>query len=70
MASGAAVMHEQMVKYGGHVLGPEDFVGQTFYIACNAMLGFTLFFFVQVGTVPKQWQASVSIAGMVTAVAW
>merc|ERR1712157_578128 len=42
----------------------------TFYIACNMMLAFTLFFFVQVGQVPKQWKTSVSVAGLVTGVAW
>jgi len=54
----------------GDVLGPHDIVGTTFYIACNMMLAFTLFFFVQVGQVPKQWKTSVSIAGLVTGVAW
>jgi len=54
----------------GSVLGPHDVVGTTFYIACNMMLAFTLFFFVQVGQVPKQWKTSVSIAGLVTGVAW
>merc|ERR1740138_393858 len=54
----------------GDVLGPHDIVGTTFYIACNMMLAFTLFFFVQVGVVPQQWRTSVSIAGLVTGVAW
>ena len=51
-------------------LYPHDIVGTTFYIACNMMLAFTLFFFVQVGQVPKQWKTSVSVAGLVTGVAW
>merc|ERR1712070_394210 len=50
--------------------GPHDVVGTTFYIACNMMLAFTLFFFVQVGQVPKRWKTSVSIAGLVTGIAW
>jgi len=54
----------------GPILGPHDIVGTTFYIACNMMLAFTLFFFVQVGVVPKQWKTSVSVAGLVTGVAW
>merc|ERR1719454_2538765 len=41
----------------------------TFYIACN-MMAFTMFFFVQVGVVPKQWKTSVAVAGLVTGVAW
>jgi len=54
----------------GSVLGPHDIVGTTFYIACNMMLAFTGFFFVQVGVVPKQWKTSVSVAGLVTGIAW
>jgi hypothetical protein len=30
----------------GPILGPHDVCGMTFYIACNMMLAFTLFFFV------------------------
>lgn len=30
----------------GNILGPHDVCGMTFYIACNMMLAFTLFFFV------------------------
>lgn len=52
------------------ILGAHDIVGTTFYIACNMMLAFTLFFFVQVSVVPKQWKTSVSIAGLVTGIAW
>merc|ERR1719399_2611679 len=54
----------------GTVLGPHDIVGTTFFIACNMMLAFTAFFFVQVGVVPKKWRTSVSIAGLVTGVAF
>lgn len=54
----------------GPVLGPHDVVGTTFYIACNMMLAFTLFFFVQVSVVPRQWKTSVCVAGLVTGVAW
>jgi len=54
----------------GGALRADDIVGTTFYIACNMMLAFTAFFFVQVGQVPKKWKTSVSIAGLVTGVAW
>jgi bacteriorhodopsin len=54
----------------GPVLGPHDVVGTTFYIACNMMFAFTLFFFVQAMIVPKQWRTSVTVAGLVTGVAW
>jgi bacteriorhodopsin len=59
-----------MAGHKGNVLGPHDVVGTTFFIACNMMLAFTAFFFVQVGVVPKQWRTSVSIAGLVTGVAF
>lgn len=54
----------------GNVLGPHDIVGTTFYIACNMMLAFTMFFFVQATVVPRQWKTSVTVAGLVTGVAW
>merc|ERR1740138_1776877 len=59
-----------VAAHKGSVLGPHDIVGTTFFIACNMMLAFTAFFFVQVGVVPKQWRTSVSIAGLVTGVAF
>jgi len=52
------------------LLESHDITGTTFYIACNMMLAFTLFFFVQVTVVPKQWKTSVNIAGLVTGIAW
>ena len=52
------------------VLGPHDVVGTTFYIACNCMLAFAAFFFIQVMVVPQQWKTSVSVAGLVTLIAW
>jgi hypothetical protein len=54
----------------GPVLGPHDVVGTTFYIACNMMLAFALFFFVQVSVVPNNWKTSVNVAGLVTGIAW
>ena len=53
-----------------NVLGPHDIVGTTFYIACNCMLAFAAFFFVQVLIVPQQWKTGVSCAGLVTLIAW
>jgi bacteriorhodopsin len=58
------------VVNGGTVLGPHDVVGTTFFIACNMMLAFTGFFFVQVGQVPKQWKTSLSVAMLVTGIAF
>ena len=53
---------------GGAMMGPHDIVGTTFFIACNMMLAFTLFFSIQVGVVPKHWRTSVAIAGLVCGV--
>jgi len=58
------------IGYGSKVLGPHDLVGATFYIACNVMLASTVFFFVERSHVPKHWGTSVSVAGLVTFVAW
>jgi bacteriorhodopsin len=52
------------------VLGSHDFCGATFYIACNMMLAFSIFFFSERSYVPKQWGSSVTIAGIVTFIAW
>ena len=53
----------------GNYLGEHDLVGSSFYIAQNTMIAFTLFFFAERGSVPKQWQCSVIVAGMVTGIA-
>merc|ERR1712004_423615 len=50
--------------------GAHDIVGMTFYIARNMMFAFTLFFFVQATIVPRKWRTSVTVAGLVTGVAW
>merc|ERR1719316_867752 len=54
----------------GLVLGPHDIVGFTFYIALNAMLAFTIFFFFERDAVPKQWKKSVTVAMLVTGIAF
>jgi len=51
-------------------LTPHDIVGATFYIACNMMLAFSGFFFMQVPLMSKKWATSVSISGLVTFIAW
>lgn len=50
-------------------LDPHDLVGSSFYIAENTMLAFTMFFFFERGSVPARWRTSMTIAGMVTAIA-
>lgn len=54
----------------GHVLGEHDIVGITFWIACAAMLAGTVFFFCERYTVPERWQGSVTVAGLVTGIAF
>jgi len=51
-------------------LGTHDIVGTSFWVACNAMLAFTLFFLVELNGVPKQWKRSVCCAALVTGVAF
>ena len=58
------------VGAGSSVLGSHDFVGATFYIACNMMLAFSVFFFMEKWYVPKNWGTSVLAAGIVTFIAF
>jgi bacteriorhodopsin len=52
------------------VLGSHDIVGVTFWIACAAMLAGSVFFFTERASVPARWQTSVTVAGLVTGVAF
>jgi bacteriorhodopsin len=54
----------------GNVLGPHDVIGITFYVACNGMLAFAAFFFVQASVVSREWKTSTSVAGLVCITAW
>mmetsp|Transcript_16699 Transcript_16699/g.41333 ORF Transcript_16699/g.41333 Transcript_16699/m.41333 type:complete len:397 (+) Transcript_16699:286-1476(+) len=51
-------------------LGSHDVVGTTFWIACNAMLAFTVFFLIEMNEVPKQWKRSICVAALVCGVAF
>lgn len=53
-----------------NVLGSHDIVGTTFWIACAAMLAGTVFFFCERATVPERWKTSVTVAGLVTGIAF
>lgn len=65
-------MIEQMIlgATGSMGLADDDVVGTTFFIACNMMLAFTVFFLMQVGQVPKQWKTSMIVAALVTGIAF
>ncbi len=55
---------------GADGLASDDIVGTTFFIACNMMLAFTIFFLMSVQMVPKQWKTSVIVASLVTGIAF
>jgi len=59
----------ELTHESGETLGAHDIVGSTFYIALNAMLACTLFFFLERDSVPKQWKKSITVAMLVTGVA-
>ncbi|CAD7968843.1 unnamed protein product [Amoebophrya sp. A25] len=52
------------------VLGSHDIVGVTFWIACASMLAGSVFFFSERATVPEKWKTSITVAGLVTGVAF
>ena len=51
-------------------LATDDFVGITFWVVSMGMLATTVFFFAERGTVAQAWRPSVSVAGLVTGVAF
>ena len=52
------------------VLATDDFVGITFWVVSMGMIASTVFFFAERGTVAQAWRPSVSVAGLVTGVAF
>jgi len=52
------------------VLATDDFVGITFWVISMGMIASTVFFFAERGTVAQAWRPSVSVAGLVTGVAF
>merc|ERR1711937_312942 len=54
----------------GKYLLDHDGVGVSFWLATGIMLASSLFFFLESTSVPKRWSASVTTAGLVTAVAF
>ncbi|CAD7956803.1 unnamed protein product [Amoebophrya sp. A25] len=52
------------------VLGSHDVVGVTFWIACASMLAGSVFFFSERQNVAPKWQTSVTVAGLVTGIAF
>lgn len=65
----AAMQLMEATREDGWTLGSHDIVGSTFYIAMNAMLACTMFFYFERDSVPKQWRKSITVAMLVTGIA-
>ena len=52
------------------VLKTDDFVGISFWLATAIMLASTVFFFVERADVSKKWKTSLTVAGLVTGIAF
>ncbi|MDC0328078.1 bacteriorhodopsin-like [Candidatus Pelagibacter sp.] len=51
-------------------LDQNDFVGISFWIVSMACLAATVFFFIERSSVPAQWRTSITVAGLVTGIAF
>ena len=56
--------------YLSSVLLANDYVGLSFWLATAIMLASSVFFFVERGDVAKKWKTSMTVAGLVTGVAF
>jgi len=52
------------------LLQPDDFVGFTFWLVSMACLAATVFFFLERGSVAPGWKISITVAGLVTGIAF
>jgi bacteriorhodopsin len=52
------------------MLATDDFVGISFWVISMGMLAATAFFFLEVGSVSAAWRTSVTVAGLVTGIAF
>ena len=68
-----------VLAYGGHCsdtlshsgsLNPTDYVGISFWLATAIMLAATVFFFVERDRAQGKWKTSLTIAGLVTGIAF
>lgn len=60
---------EAAIVYDGS-LNPNDFVGISFWLATAMMLAATVFFFIERDRVKGKWKTSLSVAGLVTGIAF
>ena len=52
------------------LLAENDYVGMTFWLATAIMLASTVFFFVERSDVSAKWRTSMTVAGLVTGLAF
>ena len=52
------------------LLAANDYVGMSFWLATAIMLASTVFFFVERGVVKGKWKTSMTVAGLVTGIAF
>jgi bacteriorhodopsin len=64
------VVGTQTVSAATTALENDDWVGISFWIATAMMLAFTVFFLVERQNVPDKWKTSMTVAALVTGVAW
>ena len=62
--------NESYSEDGFLVLGQDDLVGITFWIATAAMLASSIFFLIERGNVAPQWKTSMTIACLITGIAF
>ena len=56
--------------YLSSLLLANDYVGMSFWLATAIMLASTIFFFVERGDVKGKWRTSMTVAGLVTGIAF
>ena len=52
------------------MLASDDFVGISFWVISMGMLAATVFFFMERGSVAQAWRTSVTVAGLITGIAF
>ena len=66
----SAALEDSSSKDGFLLLGQNDLVGITFWIATAAMLSSSIFFLIERGEVAPQWRTSMTVATLITGVAF
>ena len=64
------VVGTQTVSAATTALANDDWVGISFWLATAMMLAFTVFFLIERQNVPDKWKTSMTVAALVTGVAW